>query len=287
MKHILSTSKTLLLLAAAAGVISTSSLQAQQRIRVEVSNNAPDGGVVLTPVWAGFHDGSFQNFESGSAISTGLEGIAEDGVVGARSTEFNTVAGRVDINTGETAAIASPSGPGPIEPNETESRLFDIATDGSNSFFSYASMVLISNDYFIGNEDAIDITSVLAGDGPITIPVSSVYDGGTEENDFQFTAANGAPFFQLGGGQTENNQGTDENGVATLVSSIGDPFANFANPALLGPDGVPASFNFNDASLYPSGIATITISAVAVPEPGSLALIAVASGCGLLRRRRH
>ena len=292
MKHILSNSKTFALLAAVAGMICTSSLQAQQRIRVEVSNNAPNGGVVLTPVWAGFHDGSFDNFQVGSTVSAGLESIAEDGAVGARSTEFNSVAGRVDINTGGTAAIASPSGPGPIEPGETESRLFDIATDGSNSFFSFASMVLISNDYFIGNDNALDISSVLNGGGPISLtaglPESRLlYDAGTEENDFNFSAANGAPFFGLGGGQTENNQGTDENSVVSLISAAGNPFAAFLNPDSLGPDGVPANFDFNDTSLYSNGIATITISAVAVPEPGSISLIAAASCCGLLRRRRR
>lgn len=291
MKHILSNCKTLALIAAVAGLISTSTVQAQQRIRVEVSNNAPNGGVVLTPVWAGFHDGSFDTFEVGSAASAGLESIAEDGAVGTLSSDFNSVAGRVDTNTEGGLAIASPSGPGPIQPGETESRFFDIATDGSNSFFSFASMVLISNDYFAGNNDALDISSVLTGSGPITLQVGVpgsrlLYDAGTEENDFATSAANGAPFFGLGGGQTGPNQGADQNGVVSTIPLVGDPFSAFANQALLGPGGVPANFNFNDAGLYSNGVATITISAVAVPEPTSITALLALGTCGLLRRRR-
>ena len=71
-----------------------------------------------------------------------------------------------------------------------------------------------------------------------------------------------------------------------MVPGTGNPFAGFANSALLGPNGVPTTFDFNDTSQYTNGIATITISAVAVPEPGSLTLLAAFAGCGLIRRRR-
>jgi hypothetical protein len=56
----------------------------------------------------------------------------------------------------------------------------------------------------------------------------------------------------------------------------------------LNADGVDLSqFQFNDTDLYPNGIATITISSVsAVPEPGSLSLLAMVAGCGTLIRRR-
>jgi hypothetical protein len=291
MKHILSNCKTIALIGAISSTFFVYQADAQQRIKVEVSNNSPQGGVVLTPVWAGFHDGSFDTFEVGSAASAGLESIAEDGAVGTLSAEFNAVAGRVDMNTEGGIAIASPTGPGPIQPGETESRYFDLATDGSNDFFSFASMVLISNDYFAGNNDGIDISSVLAGGGPVTVQVGvpgerRLYDAGTEENDFATSAANGAPFFGLGGGQTGPDQGADENGSVLTLSALGDPFADFANPDLLGPGGVPANFNFNDTSLYSSGIATITISAAAIPEPGSLSALMALGTCGLLRRRR-
>ena len=289
MKHIFKNCKTFLLAASVTAVACTSNAEAQQRIQIEITNNAPSDGVVLTPLWTGFHDGSFNTFNRGAAASAGLESIAEDGAVGTLSAEFNAaVTGGVDANINGGLATASPAGPPPIQPGETESSLFDLATDGSNNFLSFASMVLITNDFFIGSASAIDISSVLSGGGPISIEVSSVYDAGTEVEDFAFSAANGAPFFGLGGGQTGPNQSgpTADTGLVSLVPSTGDPFAAFANAALLGPDGVPAGFNFNDAARYPDGIATITISAVAVPEPTSLTALLAMGTCGLLRRRR-
>lgn len=289
MKNTLKNCEVFFLAAAVAAILCTSNVDAQQRIQVEISNNAPADGVVLTPLWTGFHDGSFSTFSAGSAATAGLESIAEDGDAATLSTEFNAaVAGGVDANTNGSIVTASVGNPPPIQPGETESSLFDLATDGSNNFLSFASMVLISNDFFVGNSNAIDISSVLSGGGPITIGVNSVYDAGTEVQDFAFTAANGAPFFQLGGGQAGPNQSgpVADVGLVSLLPSTGDPFAGFANAGLLGPDGVPAGFNFNDASLYPNGIATITISAVAIPEPSSLTALLALGTCGLLRRRR-
>jgi len=264
-------------IAAVTGLVGQSSVQAQQ-VRVTVTNNAPSGGVALTPVWFGFQDGSFDTFEVGNAASPGLESIAEDGSPVALSNAFNAA-----ITGGVDGAIAfqTPGGGRPILGGETTSATFTV---GSNNFVSYASMLLISNDYFIGNNNALDISSVLAGAGALSFDVNAVYDAGTEVNDFASSAANGAPFFGLGGGQTGPNQGADENGVVSLLSTTGDPFASFANIGLLGPGGVPANFNFNDVTLYPRGIATITISAV--PEPGSLTALAGLACFGVLRRRR-
>ncbi len=275
-----------LIAALAAITVMTGLTSEAQQIQVSVTNNAPAGGIALTPFWVGFHDGSFDTFDGGSAASAGLESIAEDGAVGALSAEFNAaVSGGVDSTATGAAAIpfVTPDGPRPILGGESTSAVFNV---GGNNFLSYASMVLISNDFFVANDNALDISSVLAGGGPITINVGTVYDAGTEENDFGTSAANGAPFFGLGGGQTGPNQGADENGVVTVVPAAGNPFAGFANADLLGPDGVPANFNFNNPDLFTNGIATITISAVAVPEPGSLSLLAAIAGCSFLRRRR-
>ena len=287
MKNITPSLKMIAAITLLIGLLSQS-IQAQQ-VQVSVTNNAPASGIALTPFWFGFHGGGFDTFNSGSAVTPGLESLAEDGAVGTLSGEFNAaVAGGVDSTVTGAGAVAFPGagGPRPILGGESTSAVFDV---GGNNFLSYASMVLISNDFFVANDNALDISSVLAGGGPITIFVGTVYDAGTEFNDFATSAANGAPFFSLGGGQTGPNQSgpVDENGVVTLVPPTGNPFAGFANSALLGPDGVPSTFDFNDFGQYPRGnLATITISAVAVPEPGSLTLLAAFAGCGVLRHRR-
>lgn len=48
-------------------------------VKVSVENLGPAGGIFLTPVWVGFHDGSFDTYDLGSPASAGLERIAEDG----------------------------------------------------------------------------------------------------------------------------------------------------------------------------------------------------------------
>ena len=52
---------------------------AQTALEVTVTNNAPEGGTHFTPVWFGFHDGSFDSYDGGTASSFELERLAEDG----------------------------------------------------------------------------------------------------------------------------------------------------------------------------------------------------------------
>ena len=40
-------------------------------VRVTVTNNAAAGGIYLTPMWIGFHDGGFDLFDIGGAASAG------------------------------------------------------------------------------------------------------------------------------------------------------------------------------------------------------------------------
>ncbi|MEL7450952.1 MAG: spondin domain-containing protein [Pseudomonadota bacterium] len=268
--------------AASGALLLASNAALALQVQVTVTNNAPAGGVYLTPVWAGFHDGSFDSFNAGEAAAPGLEAIAEDGNVGPISDVFDgTLTG--DPVAGRVQGVV---GSAPIGPGGSQSQTFDISDSGLNTYFSYASMVLTSNDYFVANGDplAISIADILDG---ITNEISftvgtpgSVYDAGTEVNDFSFAAGNG--FFPgLGPGQGGPNQGTDENGVVTAVT--GDPYANFLNA-----NGFDTSLlNFNNTSLYTNGIATITISVVnPVPVPAALPLMAGALGLlGFVRRR--
>ena len=57
-------------------------------IQVTVTNNAPAGGVSLTPVWVGFHNGSFDSYNGGLSSQPGLERIAEDGNPAVISSDF-------------------------------------------------------------------------------------------------------------------------------------------------------------------------------------------------------
>ncbi len=269
-----------------------------QQVRVTVTSNAPTNGVALTPLWFGFHDGSFDSYNGGLSSQPGLERIAEDGDFGQISSDFLGNYTYIDNSSGmavsDTVAASQLGGrqdgvlfgdangtPPPIQPGEfATSTIFSIdATD--NQFFSYAAMVLPSNDFYVanGNPEQWDLSSIFGG-GSISFDigtVGTVNDAGTEINDF--ANAPGNPLFGIDAGQTLADQGDPENGVNANV--IGDPYAGFLNT----PTGVDfGPLNFNDASQYANGIATITITAV--PEPTSLGLISLGLGGLFLRRRR-
>jgi hypothetical protein len=264
--------------ACAATLLLSSQAALATTVEVTITSNAPTGGVYLTPMWVGFHDGSFDSYDGGQPSQPALEALAEDGNTGPISDVFagtlvgDNVASRVQGTIG-----------GLLAPGTSFSQTFDISDDGSNTYFSYAAMVLPSNDYYVanGNPFAHSLQALFNGITDeiifnIGLP-GTVNDAGTEINDFATSAGNG--LFGLPGGQTGPNQGADEGGVNANV--MGDPFAGFLNT----PGGVDLSlFNFNDASLYANGIATISIRVV--PIPAALPLFACGLGAlGFVRRK--
>ncbi|AFY58063.1 CHRD domain-containing protein [Rivularia sp. PCC 7116] len=180
-------------------------------VTVTVENLAPDNGTLLTPLWVGFHDGTFDTYDSGRPASAGLESLAEDGNTSLISREFiSSGAGLVD------GTITAPGGatPGPIDIGETTSLTFTVDRSlASSRFLNYAAMLLPSNDAFIanGNPEAFEIFdqngNFLGAD--FVVRGNQVLDAGTEVND---EAEDSTAFF----GQSTPNTGTDENGVVEL-----------------------------------------------------------------------
>jgi hypothetical protein len=119
------------------------------QVRVTVENLAPSNGVRITPVWVGFHDGSFDTFNTLSPASTALERLAEDGDPGSIIGSFT------GANNGVVfGPITAPGQPPIYHPGETASALFNL-DPSSNLYFSYLSMAIPSNDAFIGNDDPL------------------------------------------------------------------------------------------------------------------------------------
>lgn len=252
--------------AALVGALSAS-VQAGTTVTVTIENLAPANGTFQTPFWVGFHDGSFDIFSPGSAASTELERLAEDGDTAPLSAAF-TASG-----AGLTQGVL---GGGPIAPNDIVTMSFTL--DGSlatSRFFSYASMVIPSNDAFIANPDPIsleifDATGTFVG-ADFFVTGADVWDAGTEVND---EIPMNTAFF----GQMTPNTGTPEGGVVHThpgyLGSVANPGTEhiLADPMFAGADfKIPG---------YP--IARITV----VPAPATLALMGIAAVIGAPRRRR-
>jgi hypothetical protein len=220
-------------------------LQAPQQrpaIVVTVENLAPSNGTYLTPVWVGFHDGSFDLYDSGVSASVAIERLAEDGDTGALSADFaNLAAGGVQ------GVIASndPSVP-QLAPGSRASRLFEVDPLAQDSF-SYGSMVIPSNDAFLANGNPLahpvfdPMGQFIAQDA--IVPGSAVLDAGTEVND-ELPMNTG--FF----GQTTPNTGVTENGV------VG------AHPGFLPPSagGILADPMFASADFKAPGYQALSLS---------------------------
>lgn len=222
---------------------------------VTVENSAPVRGAFQTPIWVAAHDGSFDLYDRniplgsvGLVSQLSMESIAEDGNTGPITEEFGLA-----VPLSPQATLQDPAG-GPLAPGSSSSTTFNVdpATD---RFFSYASMVIPSNDAFIanGNPEAhplfnergrfIGRNFVVAG--------TEVLDAGTEINDE--VAGNTAFLNQAGPniGATEDGNLVLHEGFETGLS-YPDGVLNhpvFGNSNFLSDNYRAASFRFRYVDL--------------------------------------
>lgn len=200
-------------------------------ITVTVENLLGEGGTFQTPVWFGFHDGqNFDLFNTGEAASVGLERLAEDGTVAPISAEFIA-------QTGQGGVDATVFGAGgAIAPGERARSTINVTDAQGQGFFTWATMVIPSNDAFLSVPDNPLADPIFDADGnflgPIVIERSGadVLDAGTEVNN-ELEAA----FLN----QTAPNQGTTEGGVVGAHPGFNGSAGN--------PDGGPVNILSGDA----------------------------------------
>jgi len=172
--------------------------------RISVINKAPEEGTCLTPVWAGIHMGSFDLYDRDVPIPEFMESFVEDGNAGPLRMAFMQAEGTVwDGMVGSA----------PLCPGGMAELMYEFGYDEEEPkslFFSYASMILPSNDAFVANGDPManklyddygHVKDVLINDLG-----SDILDAGTEEND---ELPENTAFF----GQSTPNTGIDENSV--------------------------------------------------------------------------
>ena len=115
------------------------------QVRVTVENLMPERGSLIPPLWVGFHEGGYDFFDAGSSASVALERLAEDGNPSELSNSFS--------ESGENRLDGVLDALGPIPPGAITSRDFFLDdTNMVHRFFSYAAMMIPSNDAFIGND---------------------------------------------------------------------------------------------------------------------------------------
>lgn len=235
-------------------------------VKVSVENLSPDHGTFLTPVWVGFHNGSFDIYDSGSPASAALERIAEDGNPGPLGADFAA------SGAGSLGGVV---GGAPIAPGDMVSGMFDLdAASPMSRYFSFASMVIPSNDAFIANGDPM-AWEIFDGAGhflgaDFIVLGSMVRDAGTEVNS-ELPAD--TAFF----GQTVPNTGATEGGVVTTHSGF--------LPA--GSGGILDDPMFANADFTGAGYQVARIRISAVPDLGSTSGLLVVGGIGLLSLRRR
>lgn len=204
----------------ATGVISSGAYAEPTRITVQIENVAPMQGTFVTPVWVGLHDGAAFDTYNGNtpassrpiAGSNALESICEDGSTAAISSDFTTLQ-----PLGQQSTLPGPNGP--IAPGEMTSFSFVVDSDDPNTrYFSYASMILPSNDFCVSNGSPLahplfnDQGEFIAES--FFVAGNEALDAGTEVNDE--LPANTAFF-----GQAAPNTSVDEGGnIGTLGSDI-------------------------------------------------------------------
>lgn len=212
-------------------------------ITVTVENLSGEGGSFLTPVWFGFHDGEdFDLFNTGEAASEGLERLAEDGTIDVIGEEFA-------MQTGAAGTAGAVFGEGGVIATGEQTRATINVTDAQGQgFFTWATMVIPSNDAFLAVPDDALADPIFDADGnflgPLVIERSGadVLDAGTEVNNEE-----GAAFLN----QTAPDEGTVENGVVAahpgFNGSVGNPDGGPVN--ILSGDAVTAAGTVIDPSV--------------------------------------
>ncbi len=237
--------------------------QAQQRmVTATVTNLAPTNSISFAPLHVGFHRGVFDSFNIGDVAGAGIISVAEGGAGGQWQADFAAA---------DPTATRGTIG-GLLTPGSSASLSFLVNT-GMNPYFSFASMVVPSNDFFIGNDNPFLLFDPMGNLTVNTIfqTTNQIWDAGSELFDPAAAAFVG-----------NNSLRTDQNSVVAF---------NFAE--LKGFNGLTtgAGYQFDSQLTANQNVYRIDFTSApvtTVPEPGTVALL----GGGLLamawtvRRRR-
>lgn len=231
------------------------------QLRITVQNLALPNSIAFAPLRIGFNNGTYDSFDNGQPAGAAIISIAE----GGSGADWFPAFGAADPTATLGSVVPNPAGP--LLPGGTASAVFTV-DPLINRFFTFGSMVVPSNDHFIGNDSP---TQYMLFDAAGNLNINSIsqfgsdiWDAGSEVED----PANAA--FVMGG---NNDLRTPQNGVVNFNFSLLDTFNGLTTGA---------GYVFNNSVTAAAEVYRISFEVV--PEPSSLALLAIGA-IGVLRRR--
>lgn len=230
-------------------------------VTVTVHNLQPANSVSFAALQLGFNNGSFDAFNIGEVATAPIISVAEAGTGVAWQAAFAAA------DPGATRGTVA----GRVDPGGTRSATFRVDTS-QNQYFTFASMVVPSNDFFIGNDDPMQYRLLDASGNllipSITVGARNIWDAGSEIFDPAAAAF-------VGTGSLRR----DQNSVVAF---------NFAEFACFNGLTTAAGTTFSSALTADSDIYRIGFSVSVVPEPGTYALMAAGlMAVGFVARRRR
>ena len=162
-----------------------------------MNDNLSSNSGLVSPFAPGAYGINSAVFTVGQTSPAALEALAEDGDPSGFSNAFNTPVGA--------------SNPAPIFPGESYS--FSFSAEEGN-ILSFATMLVQSNDWFVGANNIALFSNGSAISGDITSSVQ-LYDAGTETDEYAGAGNDQAPR------QAGPNTGDAENGTVERETSAG------------------------------------------------------------------
>jgi hypothetical protein len=247
--------------ALAAAALAVALPAAAVTVDVTVQNLSSTNSLSFAPLHVGFHGGSFDAFNLGGAAGDAIVSVAEGGAGGAWQAAFAAA---------DPTATRGTIG-GLLQPGQTATLSFEVDAL-LNPFFSFASMVVPSNDFFIGNDSPTRYRLFDAAGqlqiGSIVQTARQIWDAGSEVFDPAAAAFVG-----------NNDLRSPQNSVVAF---------NFAELAGFNGLTTGAGYVFQSGLAADAEVYRISFNVAAVPEPGTYGLMSAGLlGVGWLARRRR
>jgi len=229
-------------------------------VTLTFTNDSVTNGAALSPIFIALGNGTFNPFAAGSAASSAIQTLSETGSGSGLSTQFASL-----DPTGysqEVVAATNSFGPGIYLPGGTTSVTLNL-NPTQNEYLNYYSMVVPSNDYFVGGQIQLFNSSGSFLGTNTTLTGSSIWNAGAVVAQIDGAA------FLAGNAGTSN---TAESGVITAINATNTSANSYEVYA-----GQKTAAGYNFTSLPNASTPLLSISAVsAVPLPGAAWLFATA-----------